>query len=88
MLDRFGREHPDLSHWAMTANKALLSLAYFDERRGFLPMGRELMWRCLDAKRDYVKIAEEAQANGEPMTPEEFVDMCSEGFLLLLGGKA
>lgn len=41
--------------------------------------------RVLAAKRDYVQMAEDAEAAGEPMDTREFNAMCIEGFQKLLG---
>lgn len=74
-----------LSKWAVAANKLLFQMAYQDERRGFKPMGKELLARCLRIKADYVRMAEDADAAGEPMDGMEFSDMCREGFAQALG---
>lgn len=74
----------DLSVWAMTANKILLALAYFDNRRGFVPL-RDLLPKCLDVKWEYVKMAEVAESEGRPWTDEEFRDLCFDGFEKILG---
>jgi hypothetical protein len=44
--------------------------------------------RCLLAKNDYVRMAEEAEGDGAPWEPEEFNRMCREGFEKLLGTVA
>lgn len=74
----------DHSHWGMTANRILFSLAYLDPRRGFTPL-RELLPKCLDVKWEYVNLAENAEAEGKPWTPEEFSDLCFDGFEKILG---
>lgn len=74
------------STWAMAANKILLAVAYFDERRGFFSAG-DLMPKLLAIKRDFVQMAEEAAANGAPWEPEEFNRACREGFEQALGTK-
>ena len=73
----------ELSWWAMAANRILFELAYRDERRGFLPM-RELLPRCLDVKWEFVKMAEKAESDGSQWTPEEFSDLCFDGFEKIL----
>lgn len=96
---------PQMSSWAVAANKILFQLAYLDERRGFKPIAEwepmpanglglplrmpeliddSLLRRCIEFKADYVRMAEEADAAGEPMTPREFNAMCIEGFERLL----
>jgi hypothetical protein len=72
-----------ISTWAMAANRILMSVAYFDERRGMRPM-RELLPKCLDAKWDYVKLAEKAEADGRPWSEQEFNDLCFDGFEKIL----
>ena len=74
----------EVSEWGMTANRILMSLAYFDPRRGFKPL-RELMPSLLNVKWEYVKMAEVAEAEGRPWTMEEFVDLCFDGFEKILG---
>jgi hypothetical protein len=73
------------SRWAMAANRILFKLAYEDDRRGFLPLGPELLARCLAVKADYVQMAEDAQSGGEPWADDDFIAMCREGFEKLLG---
>lgn len=79
---------PDIamSRWAVGANKILFRLAYEDERRGFRPMG-DLLPRVLAVKADYVRMAEEAEQDGEPLPDEDFIAMCREGFERLLTPK-
>lgn len=74
----------EFSVWAMTANKILFSLAYLDQRRGFRPLG-ELLPKCLNVKWEFVKMAEKAELDGQPWTPEEFRDLCFDGFEKILG---
>lgn len=76
------------STWAMAANKILFAIAYQDERRGFKPMGKEALDRCLAAKRDYVEMAEDAERHGQAWDTGEFNRMCREGFEKLLGTTA
>lgn len=78
-------EGPHMSRWARGANKILMKLAYQDIRRGFKAMGEDKLKKALEAKRDYVKIAEEADRNGERWPDEDFIDMCREGFGKVLG---
>lgn len=44
-----------------------------------------LLKRCLEIKRDYVQMAEQAELSGEPMDGQEFQAMCKEGFEKALG---
>lgn len=74
----------ELSRWATTANRILFSLAYLDERRKFKPLG-DLLGKLLDVKWEYVNLAENQEAKGEPWTPQEFADLCFDGFEKLLG---
>lgn len=74
---------PHMSSWAMAANKILWVVAY-QGTRGFVPMGEKLK-PCLVAKADYVRMAEEAQRDGEPWQEHEFNVMCRQGFEKLLG---
>jgi hypothetical protein len=76
---------PPMSSWAIAANKILFVVAY-QGNRGFEPMG-ELLKPCLKIKADYVRMAEESTANGEPWVEHEFNVMCREGFEKLLGGS-
>jgi hypothetical protein len=78
------------SKYAMAANRILFALAYMDERRGFMPMGDLLLWKCVDIKNDYVRMAEEALARGEPWEPEDFNRLCRDGLerLLLAQGQS
>ena len=69
-----------MSRWAVAANKILFRLAYEDERRGFLPLGPELLARCLAVKADYVRMAEDAESGGEPWADDDFIAICREGF--------
>jgi hypothetical protein len=78
----------NLSEWGMQANRILFALAYEDEdRRGFQPL-RELLPRLLDRKWEYVNMAEVAEAEGRSWTPEEFRDLCFDGFEAILYPKA
>lgn len=70
----------EISEWGMVANKILFALAYQDDRRGFMPLGSGLLPRCLDVKWEFVKMAEQAERDGRPWTPEEFADLCFDGF--------
>ncbi len=97
---------PQMSRYAVAANKILLELAYFDRRRGFQSIGEweptpEKGWglplrlpqsvdpktleRALSAKRDLVRMAEDADGTPEEMSPVDFNRMCIEGFERLLG---
>jgi hypothetical protein len=69
--------------WEAIANRILFALAYFDERRGFKPMG-ELLTKCLDVKWELVKLARDADYSGKPWTIEEFGDVCFDNFEKLL----
>lgn len=73
---------PLLSPWAIAANKILFVVAY-QGHRGFKPMGDKLP-NILKVKADYVRMAEEAEANGDTWNHEEFNRMCREGFEKLL----
>jgi hypothetical protein len=77
---------PELSRWAQAANLILFKLAYQDIRRGpaMHALGPALLARCLAIKADYVRMAEDAQAD-EPIPDEEFIAMCREGFETALG---
>lgn len=44
-----------------------------------------LLDRCLDAKADFVRMAEKAEFERQPWTPEEFRDLCFDGFEKILG---
>lgn len=79
---------PDMSRWAIAANKILFAVAYGDLRRGFAPMGDVLLKRALEIKRDFVAMGEQSEAEGEPMLPNEFDNLCRDGFRKLLGTKA
>jgi hypothetical protein len=96
---------PSMSRWAAAANSILLAVAYFDERRGFHPIGVwermpekgwglplrqprlidvSLIHRVMAVKADYARMAEQAEADGEPWDRVEFNRMCREGFEKLL----
>lgn len=77
------RRNHDFSSWAMAANKILFAVAY-QGNRGFRPIG-ELLPKCLDAKADYVRMAEQAEARGDRWDHVEFNRMCREGFEKILG---
>lgn len=77
---------PSMSTWAMAANKILWSVAY-QGNRGFAPMGEKLK-PCLAVKADYVQMAEQAEASGEPWQTQEFNAACREAFEKLLGATA
>lgn len=100
---------PDMSRWAIAANKILFAVAYGDLRRGFAPIGTyermpekgwglplrlakpiddSLLHRALEIKRDFVAMGEQSEAEGEPMLPNEFDNLCRDGFRKLLGTKA
>lgn len=79
---------PELSRYAIGANKALLKLAYQDVRRGFIPLGESLLARCLAIKRDYVGMAETAERDGEPWADEDFVQTVRQAFEQALGSAA
>lgn len=72
------------SDWAMQANRILFSLAYLDNRRGLRPLG-DLLPRLLDTKWEFVKLAQQVEREGRPWTPEEFRDLCFDGFEKILG---
>jgi hypothetical protein len=72
------------SPWAIAANKILFAVAYEDVNRGFRPMGDALP-KCLAAKADYVRMAEDSAVNGDVWNHEEFNRMCREGFQQILG---
>jgi hypothetical protein len=74
------------TEWSMQANRILLALAYFDERRGMLPLG-DLLPKLLDRKWEYVKSAELAEREGQPWTSQEFGELCFGGFEELIGTK-
>lgn len=80
-----GAPEPMMSTWAVAANKILFTLAYSDPRRGFVPMGKDVMEQCVFIKNDYVRMAIESEAAGEPWDTVEFNVMCREGFEKLLG---
>jgi hypothetical protein len=73
---------PPMSPWAIAANKILFAVAY-QGNRGFRPVG-DLMPALLKAKADYVRRAEEAEANGDQWDHVEFNRMCREGFETIL----
>jgi len=68
-----------MSPWAIAANKILLQLAYQDKRRGFKPL-KEKLAMLLAMKADYVRMAESAEAGGEPWDGKEFRDLVYDGF--------
>jgi hypothetical protein len=72
-----------MSSWAIAANKILFAVAYLDKRRGFRSIGPNLQ-HVLAAKADYVRMAEEAERNGDVWDTQEFNRMCREGFQGLL----
>jgi len=76
---------PAMSTWAVAANKILFELAYRDKRRGFVTLGPELLERCLAAMREYVRMAVQAEAEGERWDTQEFNALCCEGFEKILG---
>lgn len=76
---------PEMSRYAVAANRMLLKLAYEDERRGFKPLGAELLQRLLAAKRDFVGMAEADERAGELWPEGEFDRTCQHGFEKLLG---
>ena len=80
-------DDPQMSPWAVAANKLLFHLAYRDPRRGFKPIG-DILPRLLEIKRDYVEMAENAELSGEPMDGQEYQAMCKEGFEKALGIRA
>lgn len=47
-----------------------------------------LLEKCLAVKRDYVEMAEDAEAHGQTWDSQEFNRMCREGFETLLGTAA
>lgn len=74
---------PQMSRWAIAANRILFSVAYQGDR-GFIAMGDKLQ-SCLNAKSDYVRMAEQAEMGGEPWEVEDFNRLCREGFQTVLG---
>lgn len=80
-------DDPPMSRWAIAANKILFAVAYGDLRRGFLPMGKELLERALVIKADFVAMGEASERDGEPMSGKEFDNLCRDGFRKLLGTR-
>lgn len=84
---------PDMSSWAIAANK-ILFVCCFRSERGFKPVGPyDKQGQCLDdshqrrlleVKRDYVRMAEEAEKGGEQWDTVEFNRMCREGFQTII----
>lgn len=75
---------PEMSGYAIAANRILFALAYQDNRRSG-SLGAELLAKAMRVKADYVHIAESAVADGDPMPTIDFNRMCIEGFERLLG---
>lgn len=71
---------PPMSPWAIAANKALMAVAYFDEKRGMKPMGDEKLKRALEIKRELVEMAENSEREGVPMDGMEYSDMLRSAF--------
>lgn len=78
----------------LDARRGLEPIAVWENPKPGLPLGQprlvdgERLQRCLAANRDYIRMAEEAEAAGEPMDGQEFQAMCREGFEKLLGTVA
>lgn len=58
--------------WASYANDVMRQLAYGDKRRGFKPLGRELLQRMLAAKKSLVDDAEHVERIGGIVNPQQF----------------
>lgn len=52
------------------------------------PVDISLLNRALEIKRDFVSMGEQSEAEGEPMLPNEFDNLCRDGFRKLLGTRA
>lgn len=74
-----------LSSWSKAANVILFHVAYCDRRRRFVPLGEELLARCLAAKRDLVGGAEQDERAGQPWGEHEFNVTCRQAFEKILG---
>lgn len=74
-----------LSSWAKAANVILFHVAYCDPRRRCVPLGEELRYRCLAAKRDLVGAAEQDARAGQPWDEREFNVTCRQAFEQILG---
>lgn len=66
---------PNLSRWGRAANKILMRLAYMDARRGFVPLGEEVLAQCLRAKNEIVAMAEADANAGNRWEDEEFISV-------------
>lgn len=73
-----------MSKWEMGANRIMFQLAYLDARRGFKPLGPDLLASALRTKNEYVRMAESAEAGGEPWEESEFIGLVYDGLEKLL----
>lgn len=51
------------------------------------PIDITLLDRALEIKADFVSMGEQSEAEGEPMLPNEFDNLCRDGFRKLLGTR-
>jgi len=68
-------EGPRLSRYAIYANKVLFQLAYKNNARGFRPIGDRLA-DVLALKTKIVNDAESAFFQGDPISDEDYKDIC------------